>query len=351
MARVLFILKLRDEYGYSYGGGISSGLYNSARFVVEMLERSGIEAKLVQVVDNNDIDREVAQYAPSHVVIEALWVVPEKFDILVRLHPTVRWIVRNHSEIPFLAQEGVALDWYARYVRHPHVAIASNSRRGFSELLNYIAQTWFEGENVGDFLHHKVLYLPNYYPARQPGWNPRGGQHTFHAGCFGAIRVLKNQLLQAMAAGNFAASRKKQLVFHLTAGGTNDWQANSIVRNLQAYCDHTGNLLVIHAWKNHADFLKLVATMDVVMQVSFSETFDIVAADAVSLGVPVVVSREIQWASVLAQVNTTNAEAIATKIDLVTEPFTRAIISNFNRRGLEHYSHESREVWLDYLRK
>ena len=34
------------------------------------------------VVDNNGIDKEITEYKPTHVFIEGLWVVPEKFDVL-----------------------------------------------------------------------------------------------------------------------------------------------------------------------------------------------------------------------------------------------------------------------------
>ena len=67
--RILFILK-RHNYGPSYG------LLNSCGYISEALRRNGIESKSVEVTDNNDIDREVSQYQPTHVIIEALWVVP-----------------------------------------------------------------------------------------------------------------------------------------------------------------------------------------------------------------------------------------------------------------------------------
>ena len=71
MTKVLFILKYREvsdpENGvYSYTG-LSSGLFNSARMVSEMLNADGLhgeecESKLVQVIDTNSIDREVTAF-------------------------------------------------------------------------------------------------------------------------------------------------------------------------------------------------------------------------------------------------------------------------------------------------
>ena len=114
MNKILFLLKRREDYSAKIHGsnvGLSTGLYNSASFMNDMLNELGIESKLSVVIDNNCIDREVTQYQPTHVVIEALWVVPTKFAVLQALHPNVKWIVRLHSELPFLANEGMALHW------------------------------------------------------------------------------------------------------------------------------------------------------------------------------------------------------------------------------------------------
>lgn len=123
MVKILFILKQRqmtyDEHcnASQYSYGLSTGLKNSVTFVVNMLNRAGIESKLETAVDNNCIDRMVKAYKPTHVVIEAYWVVPEKFDILQKLHPKVKWIIRNHSEMPFLSNEGSAIGWTLEYVK------------------------------------------------------------------------------------------------------------------------------------------------------------------------------------------------------------------------------------------
>jgi CRISPR/Cas system CSM-associated protein Csm3 (group 7 of RAMP superfamily) len=69
--KVLFILKERLT-SHSNFTTISSGLFNSAHFVVDMLNKNGIETHLVEVKDNNCIDREVKKHNPTHVVIEAL---------------------------------------------------------------------------------------------------------------------------------------------------------------------------------------------------------------------------------------------------------------------------------------
>lgn len=87
--RVLFICKKNNNYGFVSYSKKNSGLFNSTRFIVEALVARGIDAGIVEVTDNNDIDREVTQFKADIVVIEALWVVPEKFLVLQKLHTNV----------------------------------------------------------------------------------------------------------------------------------------------------------------------------------------------------------------------------------------------------------------------
>ena len=115
--KILFLLKKKAAYSCGYDRTAASGLFNSAKFVADMLNAAGVKAKVEEVVDNNSIDKAVHDYRPNVAVIEALWVVPEKFDILKKFHPSVRWIVRLHSDIPFLAGEGIACDWIFGYLK------------------------------------------------------------------------------------------------------------------------------------------------------------------------------------------------------------------------------------------
>jgi hypothetical protein len=140
MKKVLFILKRKNDYSTpsTLSPGLSTGLYNSASFVNDVLIDLGVESKMVVVIDGNGIDREVHLYKPTHVIIEALWVTPTKFSELIRLHPKVTWIVRLHSELPFLANEGMALDWLGEYSVFRNIVIAVNSTRMIDEMREYL---------------------------------------------------------------------------------------------------------------------------------------------------------------------------------------------------------------------
>jgi hypothetical protein len=100
---------------------------------------------------------------------------------------------------------------------------------------------------------------------------------------------------QAIAALMFAGTLGRRLRFHIN-GDRIECGGGPTVKNLEAiFAAEAGGELVRHDWMPHGEFLQLVASMDVVMQVSFAETFCIVAADAASQDVPVVGSAEIPW--------------------------------------------------------
>ena len=348
--RVLFILKRREDFhdcpSYSQNG-MSTGLLNSASFVQDMLIRQGIEAKTVVVIDNNDIDREVNLFKPTHVIIEAIWVVPEKFDILSKLHPKVKWIVRYHSETPFIANEGIAMSWLFEYAKKPNVYLGINAPRFLDEVRIMLKSS---GMSYVD-IQQRVIFLPNYYPihpAIQPQ-QPNKKSHVVNVGCFGAIRPLKNHLLQATAALRFANMIGKVLRFHINIGRV-EMKGDPILNNLKAMFDNigdSGHQLVMHRWEPHDKFIELVQNMDIGLQVSFSETFNIVAADMVTTGVPMVVSSEIPWAKSGIVSSPTNSNEIANTLKETYEEWLTNV--RLNNRGLRGYVETSVSFWMDFL--
>jgi hypothetical protein len=347
--RVLFILKRRHDYNqehYSHEG-LTTGLYNSATFVEKMLNNSKVESKLVVVVDNNDIDREVTEFKPTHVIIEGLWVVPEKFDVLKQLHPNVKWIIRVHSNTPFLANEGVAFDWIAQYTKKSSVYVATNAPQMFRELRFYVKNRYSLTPQKEE---KNIINLPNYYPETfRVGKRPNTKSDYINVGCFGAIRPLKNHMTQAIAAVKFADSIGKKLRFHINVGRI-EQNGQSVYNNLKAFFNtisDRGHELIEHAWMPREEFLQLCRQMDLGMQVSFSETFNIVAADFISQGVPVVGSKEIPWLNTLFTANPNDSDAIARILKRAYSQY--AINVRINKFNLTLYSKRSSRIWNSFL--
>lgn len=356
--KVLFILKKREmtseednilnrEHRANFSYCISSGLRNSASFVCDMLNDNGIESKLVEVVDNNCIDREVTLFKPTHVIIEAFWVVPNKFEILTKLHPTVKWIVRNHSEMPFLANEGIAIDWSLKYMQHRDLYLAPNADRAHRDTKKLVSAA--HGTYASEY---RVVYLPNFYKVKQDFVTRKPIGDTINIGCFGAIRPFKNHLIQAIAAINFAQKRKKALNFHINVARIED-AGNNVLRSLRgtfANLDPSKYKLVEHGWLNHDDFLELVGTMDIGLQASFTESFNIVAADFVSKGVPIVTSSEISWLPSYFHVDHTDSQSIVDRMEKILYGFDFWKKASYALYGLNRYNEESKKIWLNYFK-
>jgi glycosyltransferase involved in cell wall biosynthesis len=350
MSKILFVLKRREDYNAIVHShiGLSTGLYNSANFMNEMLQDNGFDSKLVVVADNNCIDREVTAYRPTHVIIEALWVVPQKFVILQKLHPNVTWIIRIHSEMPFMAGEGMAMDWIGEYSNFTNIVLGINAPRMLQETRSYLQ---IKNQWDTETTNKKVIYLPNYYPQTyQNAKKINRNKDWVDVGCFGAVRPLKNHLLQAHAAINFAERIGKKLRFHINAGRI-EMQGGPALSNLKNMFEQlyqSGHQLINHQWRPREDFLQLCSQMDIGLQVSFSETFNIVGADVISQGVPLVGSSEIPWSVDAFSADPVNSEDITNKL-LTTYKWPKLNVW-LNRHELTKYTSKTRDIWYRYFK-
>ena len=350
MSKILFILKRREDYSASLHShvGLSTGLYNSASFMDTMLQEAGYDSALEVAIDNNCIDRLVTRHRPTHVIIEALWVVPSKFGILQKLHPNVTWIIRIHSEMPFMAGEGNALNWIGDYTTFKNVIISCNAPRMLQEIRNYlqVRNNWTNQQTWS-----RVIYQPNYYPQEYTTKPFDKDKDWVDVACFGAIRPLKNHLLQAFGALEFAGRIGKKLHFHVNAGRI-EMQGGPALNNLKGLFEQladSGHELINHQWRPREDFLEVCSQMDIGLQVSFSETFNIVGADLISQGVPLVGSNEIPWSSAWFNADPTNSHDIANKLERTyNHPQTNVWL---NQRKLTGYTNQTLKVWTKYFTK
>ena len=334
--RVLFICKIRNDF---YGP--SFGLINSCRFIANALREEGIECKIASVIDNNDIDKEVYLFKPTHVFIEALWVVPPKFEELIPLHPKVQWYVRIHSKIPFLASEGIAIEWLRDYYKlsklYQQFHIASNS--------DEVVETLKLAYNM------KVGYFPNiYYPEDyeiQLEDDKEESRKIVHIGCFGAIRPMKNQLNQALAAIVFGNEKGLKIHFNINSDRC-ETGGDPVLRNLIHAFKDTHHKLICNPWMDHKDFIKVVRRMDLGMQVSMSETFNIVAADFVWNDIALIGSEEIDWLDRRYKANPNSVESMVDKLRFAYAG-RRYNTQKVNLENLEKYNKRALITWLNAL--
>jgi len=334
--KILFICKKRiDEYGKSYG------LINSARFVSNYLNDIGHISCVVEVQDANQIDKEVTNFDADIIIIEAIWVSPKKFEELFKIkrHKKRKWIVRIHSRLTFLANEGVAVEWLNEYTKiqktHKNFIIAPNVK----ELT----------KDFTDVFKTNFVFLPNIYSPEDYGHPNEIAWKTYNIniGCFGAIRPMKNHLPQAVAAIEFANEIKKSLRFHINANRV-EQKGEQVLKNLINLFKETKHELVLHDWMNHKDFIALVRKMDMGMQVSLTETYNIVTADFVYNEIPIVVSKDVEWMPFISQANPNSTESIKEKLHL-NYKLKNCGVKKLNKFYLDCDNKKAKKVWSKFI--
>ena len=299
MTKILFLLK---ERLYSHAK-TSYGLINSASHVAQFLEHRGYECKIVQVFDANYIDKEVYNFKPDIVILEALWCPAAKLDELMELrrYRHITWIIRVHSDIGYLSAElqGMRLlNEYRELHKKNRLVISMNSKK-FVEALS---------QTTG----YEYTYLPNIIIQKEPHVDLLEEHRHIDIGCFGAMRLLKNQCFQALCSIQAANQLDKKLFFHITPnlGVEND----PILENLKEIFKNTPHELVIHDWLPNDKFQRLVCKMDIGMQLSFTESFNIVTADFINNNRIILVSDAISWLPNIIRTSTTDYDEAVRKI-------------------------------------
>lgn len=267
-----------------------TGLSTSATNTARVLRAIGINTVVRPVKDFADLQKVIAIESPTHVVINALWLPTNQLAELIYSLPNIVFSVLIHSNVAFLQVEptGIRLLREAMDLELASVGnfnVSANSRMAVRGLM--------------DAYEAPITYLPNLYfldeTARdhRPKWN--GG--TLRIGAFGALRPLKNPTGSAMAALAIASNLGTNLEFHVNTGRNDGGGSTTLLASLKAiFRDLPNAKLVEDTWQPWGSFRRLVRHMHLLLQPSFTESFNVVTADGVAEGIPSVVSDVIEWA-------------------------------------------------------
>jgi hypothetical protein len=192
-----------------------------------------------------------------------------------------------------------------------------------------------------------MAYLPNMYyldyavTSNTPVY--RGG--TLRIGCFGATRPLKNMMSQAGAVLQLHEELKVETEFWINSGRL---EGNTTILNaVKAMTSNIAGFTLKEAnWATWPQFRDIVRKMHLLMQVSYTESFNMVTADGVAEGVPSVVSDVIEWAPPYWQAYGDDVPDIA-RIgrQLLFDPQA----PNDGLHALENHNRDSFYAWLDWL--
>lgn len=335
--KILFILKERF-----YSKNNSYGLINSSKQVADYLETIGNKCKVITVVDANAIDREIYTFKPELVILEALWVTGEKLKELIEIgrYKHIKWVIRVHSDIGFLAAETMAMKYINDYIE-----LNKNNL--------YISMNNAEfNSHVSDALEYNFDYLPNVITIKhKPIQNKQIKKHIDVA-CFGSLRILKNQCYQALCAIEMAERLHKKLKFHITVDvNINDSHTNPVYKNLQEIFKNSDHELVEHKWLENHEFQNLIHHMDIGMQLSYTESFNIVAADFVNANVPIVVSDAIRWMPFIFKTSTIEYEKTINKLLFIYKWRKSWLLIKWMKFNLIKYNDLAKIKWYKFIKK
>lgn len=267
-----------------------SGLNVSADLTVKALQNNGFKAAGFGFSDDNQLDKILFEERPTHFIIKAFWVRKEKLELLATRYPSCQFIVVCHSKPSFLASENNGFMRFSDVAelseRFKNIRIASNN----DDMADVTSKAY----------KCDVLYLPNLVEINEiiePKEYQKVWGNVLKVGIFCAIRPMKNILNQALAAIAYCRENDLVLELHVLSGRT-EMEGDVTMKNLRDLFQKINGFkfkLVEHPWLSHEEFIDLVKTMDIGMQASFTESFNIITADLISCGIPVITSPAIAW--------------------------------------------------------
>jgi len=223
----------------------------------------------------------------THVVTLAPYLDTPFTERLVRHFPQVRFAVTCHSNVGFLqadrsavklVREGLALQG-----RVPNFAMGGNCLK-FCE--------WVE-EAYGA----RCTFLPNLYHLENLDCPRRPLYRTgaLRLGIFGATRVQKN-IMSAAAAALVIARQAAAEETEIWVSSDREEGGQGVMASVKEMLSHIPRIRLVEAgWHGWREFRKLVGRMHLMLQPSYTESFNMVTADGVAEGVASVVSSAIDW--------------------------------------------------------
>jgi hypothetical protein len=325
------------------------GLGVAAINTCKVLREQGVQAEVWACRDAADLRQNLViareeslrsgQQPISHVAISAPWIPTADLAALARDWPEVVLALVSHSNVGFLQADAGGV----RLLRESFSLC--RSQHNFCAGGNSLAYTrWVECA-----FEVPCHFLPNLYhldglsarPAHRP-W--RGGM--LRIGCFGAIRPLKNHLTAAATALAIRAALNADLEFWISSGRS-EGGGNTVLNSLtEMLAGLPGVRLCQAGWQGWPEFRGLVRSMHLLLQLSYTESFNMVTADGIAESVPSVVSEAIDWAPRSWQVSSDDAlEAAEVGRHLLADP----LAANTGLAALEGYNQSGIAAWKAFL--
>jgi hypothetical protein len=313
------------------------GLGVTAMNTAKSLRAAGVSAEVWPIVSAQELSTRLTAQPASHVVVSAPWIPTLDLASLAYNFPDTQFLVTCHSNLGFLQADPSAM----RLVREGadlerttwNFRIAANSQR----LVDWIT----------DAYRVPATWIPNVYHLDQTAAirrNPYQGG-TLRIGAFGAARPLKNFMTAAGAAVQIATALRADVELWMSSGRNEGaGSLNEAIRQMIVGLPHIK--LVETGWQTWPQFRQTVRNMHLLLQPSYTETFNVVTADGVAEGVPSVVSEAIDWAP-------DNWKARVDDVDHIAQTGIRLLRDKSaprkGLRALQRYNQRAMAAWFTLL--
>jgi hypothetical protein len=276
---------------FAYWVGYSSvGLNVAAITIAQELNRHGIATEVFGVRHNIDLfykirDAQGSDNPLTHVVIMAPWISPLDLAALAMYFPNIQFAVQSHCNVGALHGDVRGVGNLRNYMdlgfSYPNIHVAGNSSR----FVEWARQAY----------DAPVFLLPNLYPLGQRLTHAHHLNPPINIGTFGAMRLEKNFITAVAAA--LAIQKYLDLAVHLHINVGGEVSTRRVLDTIQQMVEGVpGFTLVKHRWMPWDKFRELIRRMHILLQPSYTESFNMVTADGIANGVPSVVSTAITWA-------------------------------------------------------
>jgi hypothetical protein len=313
------------------------GLGVAAINTAKVLRREGIDAAVWPVMSAADLRQKLMVKRVDHVIVAAPWIPTAELQSLATDFPETEFAVNCHSNVGFLQADrnGVKLvrETMELELGTANVHLAGNSRR-FCR--------WVESGFGAPCAYLPNLYWLQEHAARQQPWS--GG--TLRIGVFGATRPLKNLMSAAGAALEIARHLRASLELWMSGGRTEGGGETVLGAVHEMLTGLPGVKLHLTGWQSWPSFRKTIAHMHLLLQPSYTESFNMVTADGVAEGVPSVVSDAIDWAPDDWKANVDDVLDIARVGRRLLHDWRAA---EEGRRALESYVRDGIHAYRRYL--
>ena len=274
-------LVYRDFAAYD-PGYCHVGLGINAQHTVRTLRRAGIHITAFPVHDAKDVRAVLGKHPElTHLVIEAPWMTTPDLGALLAAYPSVEFIVRTHSQIGFLQVEPRAIKLLREQLvlqeSVTNLAIAANSRH---------LATFFRAclQRAVRLPAEPLRLRARAHQARRAPPPPLAADRLLR-------RPAPPQDHTTAAAAAMMAARQLGSDLEFWVSVHREEHGKGVLSSLRHMLSNVPwAKLVEHPWEPWAQFRRTVAHMDLCMQTSMTETFNIVTADATAEGVPSVVA-------------------------------------------------------------